>query len=231
MNLNRNSIFLTAVLGLFLAGCASKPPPYQPPPPPPPGPAYVPAPAPPPGPTYRSSPALTPDQMEKLCKADSDTCHRVQSLQPLTVHDIKVMAALGFGKDVIIAQVQNSRTVFHLTASEIIDLKNSGVDNGVIDFLINTPNAVGGVSPVPEPMTNYAGAQTPPPPPPVEVQPPAPSPDYVWIGGDWVWNGGWVWVGGHWAYPPYPGAIWFHGGWRRGGWGWGRYHHYGGHWR
>jgi hypothetical protein len=205
-----------AALSLIVAGCASNPPPPNPPPAPPvavaPPPQFV----------------LNPDQMDRLCKADSDTCHRVQALQPLTLHDVKVMSTLGFSADVIIAQVRNSRTVFHLTASQIIDLKDSGVNNTVIDFLITTPNAIAGMSPVPEPMTNYNGVQTPPPPPPTEVQPPTPGPDYVWVDGDWVWNGGWVWVGGHWAYPPYPGAVWFHGGWRRGGWG--GYRRYGGHW-
>ena len=156
--------------------------------------------------------ALSADQMDKLCKADSDTCHRVQSSQPLTLHDVKVMAALGFNSDVIIAEVRNSRTVFHLTASQIIDLKDSGVSNEVIDFLIATPNSIGGVSPVPEPQPNYSAVQTPPPPPPTEVEPPAPGPDYVWVGGDWVWNGGWVWMGGHWAYPRTRGRFGFAAG-------------------
>jgi hypothetical protein len=206
-------VLLAGGLSLLIAGCASQPPPpYQPP-----GTQAVPPPF-----------ALTPDQISKLCQAAPDTCHRVQTLQPLTLGDVKVMAKLGFGSDVIINQVRNSRTVFHLTANAIIDLKDSGVSEQVIDFLISTPNAIGGSTPVPEPLTNYSATQTPPPPPPDETQPPTPGPDYVWVGGDWVWNGGWVWVGGHWAYPPYPGAIWWHGGWAH---GWGGYRHYRGHWR
>jgi hypothetical protein len=227
MNLNRNVFvnqmrapaLLAAAVGLLAAGCSST---SNTPPPstvaPPPVQQFVPPP-----------PALSADQMAKLCQEAPDTCHRVQTAQPLTLADVKVMAKLSFAPDVIIAQVRNSRTVFHMTASNIIDLKNSGVSDQVVDFLISTPNSIAGSTPVPEPQTNAPSAQTLPPPPPEEVAPPAPGADYVWVGGDWVWNGGWVWVGGHWVYPPYPGAIWFHGGWAR-GWG-GGFHRMRGHWR
>jgi hypothetical protein len=55
-----------------------------------------------------------------------------------------------------------------------------------------------------------------------------PGPDYVWIDGEWVWNGGWIWVGGHWGYPPYSHAVWVGGGWYHGPHGW---YHAAGHWR
>jgi hypothetical protein len=204
---------MAAALGLLIAGCASNPPPpYQPPP------AQA---APPP-------PALTGDQMTILCQAAPDTCRRIQTGQPLILADVKAMVKIGFSDDVIIAQVRNSHTVFHLTANAIIDLKNSGVSDQVIDFLISTPSAIAGSTPFPEPTNAYM-AQTPPPAPPAETPPPTPGPDYVWIGGDWVWNGGWVWVGGHWAFPPYPHAFWFHGRWSRRGWG--GYRHEPGRWR
>jgi hypothetical protein len=49
-----------------------------------------------------------------------------------------------------------------------------------------------------------------PPPVQVEVEPVAPGPDFVWIGGVWVWGpeGRWVWQGGHWDRPPHSGAVW-----------------------
>jgi hypothetical protein len=211
---------MAAALALLAAGCSSKSnPSYQSTSvPPPPAQQYAPPP-----------PALSEDQMSKLCQTAPDTCRHVQALQPLTLADVKVMAKLSFAPDVIINQVRKSHTVFHLTANNIIDLKNSGVSDEVIDFLISTPNSIAGSTPVPEPQSNPPTAQTPPPPPPDEVQPPAPSPDYVWVGGDWVWNGGWVWVGGHWVYPPFPGAVWFHGGWAH-GWA-GGFHRMRGHWR
>lgn len=200
------------VLSLLIAGCSS---PSVPPPPP------QTAQAPPP-------PALNGDQMAKLRQAAPDTCHRVQTAQPLTLTDVKAISKLGFGSDVIITLVRNSHTVYHLAANDIIDLKNSGVSDQVIDFLISTPNSVAGLMPVPEPPPGGGAAQTAPPEPPSETAPPAPGMDYVWIGGDWVWNGAWVWVGGHWVLPPFPHAVWVNGRWAR---GWGGYHRAPGHWR
>ena len=49
-----------------------------------------------------------------------------------------------------------------------------------------------------------------PPPVQVEVVTPTPGPDFVWIGGVWIWGPGdhWVWQAGHWDRPPNPGAVW-----------------------
>ena len=191
------SAALTAfVLSLLVAGCASpSTPPYQPPP----------------SQTALPQPTLTSEQMAKLCQEAPETCHRVQTAQPLPLADVKVMAKIGFSSDVIITQVRNSRTVYHLTANAIIDLKNSGVNEPVIDFLISTPSSVAGSTPVPEPTMQSSAVQTPPPAPIIETAPPTPGPDYAWVDGDWVWNGGWVWVGGHWALPPFPNGVWYHG--------------------
>jgi hypothetical protein len=212
----KSPVLMTAALGLLIGGCASQSPP-PPPPPPPAAQAFLPP------------PGLTADQMAKLCQEAPDTCRRVQTGQPLTLADVKFMAKLAFSSDVIITEVRNSHTVYHLGAKDIIDLKDSGVSDQVIDFLINSPSLIGGSTPVPEPSTNSSAAQTPPPPPPAETPPPTPGTDYVWVDGDWVWNGGWVWVGGHWVLPPYPGAIWLHGRWGRRGWG--GYRRVPGHWR
>ncbi|HUD45687.1 MAG TPA: YXWGXW repeat-containing protein [Candidatus Baltobacteraceae bacterium] len=213
MRLVRAPALMAAALGLLAAGCSSQSPPQ---------------PQPPAAQAAFPPPALTADQMAQVCQAAPDTCHRIQTAQPLTLVDVKVMAKIGIGSDAIISQVRNSHTVYHLSANDIIDLKNFGVSNQVIDFLITTPNSIGGSTPVPEPLSNSSTAQTPPPAPPLEIASEAPAPDYVWINGDWVWNGGWVWVGGHWVLPPFRGAVWINGRWGR---GWGGYRHVRGHWR
>ena len=146
--------------------------------------------------------------------------------QPLAVSDVKALAQAGVGDNVIISQIRNSHTVYHLTAADIIDLRNAGVSNQVIDFMINTPSTMGGVSTA-APATTVVVAQ-PPPPPPAETIVVAPGPGYVWIGGEWIWNGHWVWVAGHWGYPPRPRAVWVHGYWYHGPHGWYRS---AGHWR
>jgi hypothetical protein len=112
---------------------------------------------------------------------------------------------------VIVSQIRNSRTVFRLSSADIIDLKNSGVDENVIDFMINTATTVVGAA-----QNSQTVAAAAPPPVPVETVLVAPGPDYVWVGGEWVWNGRWVWMTGHWIVPPYSHAIWIGGGWQRG---------------
>jgi hypothetical protein len=91
--------------------------------------------------------------------------------------------------------------------------------------MINTPGIYGAT---PAPQANTVVVAQPPPPVPVETVVVAPGPDYVWIGGEWVWNGQWIWVGGHWGYPPYPHAVWIIGSSWHDRYGW---HHERGHWR
>ena len=164
-------------------------------------------------------------QQERLRQQAPQTYARVDQGQPLSVADVKALAAAGVGDNVIISQIRNSHTVYHLSAADIIDLRNSGVSNPVIDFMINTPGTYGAVS-MPQAGTMYVAQ--PPPPPPAETVVIAPGPSYVWIGGEWAWNGGWIWVAGHWGYPPYPRAVWVRGYWYRGPHGWCRA---AGHWR
>lgn len=170
--------------------------------------------------------SLDREQQERLRQQTPQTYARVDQGQPLSVADVKALAAAGVGDNVIISQIRNSHTVYHLSAADIIDLRNAGVSNQVIDFMINTPAPIGG--PVAAPQTTMVVVNQPPPPPPMETVVIAPGPGYVWISGEWVWNSRWVWVAGHWGYPPYPHAVWVHGYWYQGPHGWYRST---GHWR
>ena len=48
----------------------------------------------------------------------------------------------GINDDTIIAQIDNSHTVYHLSATDIIDLHNAGCLPGFIDFMVNTPSTM-----------------------------------------------------------------------------------------
>jgi outer membrane lipoprotein SlyB len=168
--------------------------------------------------------SMDQEQNARLRAQAPQTYVKVDQGQPLSVADVKALAKAGISDDVIINQIKNSRTVYHLSPPDIIDLRDSGVSDNVINFMINTPTAVGG-SPQFEPQTTVVSV--PPPPPPYEPVAVAPT-GYVWIGGDWIWNGGWFWSAGHLGYPPGPGMIWIGGTWSRGPGGW---HHAPGHWR
>ncbi len=71
--------------------------------------------------------------------------------QPLGTADVKMLAKSGISDDVIISQIRNSRTVYHLTAADILDLKDAGVSEKVIDFMINTPSMYRSTRPPPPP--------------------------------------------------------------------------------
>lgn len=169
--------------------------------------------------------AMDQDQRARLQAQAPQTYARVDQGQPLGVADVMALAKSGVSDDVIISQIRNSRTVYRLTASEIIDLHNAGVSQKVIDFMINTPTLSGASSPPTQSAVVVAQA---PPPPPVETVVVAPGPGYVWIHGEWEWHGRWVWVGGHWVWPPRPHAVWVGGFWRHSPHGW---HRNPGHWR
>jgi len=164
-------------------------------------------------------------QRDYLRTQAPQTYARVDQGQPLTVEDVKALARAGISEDVIINQIRSSHTVYHLSAADIIDLRDSGVTDKVVNFMINTPNSQGGNSAVPP---QSAVVAMPPPPAPVETMVVAPGLGYVWIDGEWMWNGGWIWLGGHWGYPPYPHAVWVRGGWVQAPHGWQRVP---GHWR
>jgi outer membrane lipoprotein SlyB len=170
--------------------------------------------------------SMDEQQREYLRQQAPQTYVRVEQNQPLAVADVKALAQAKVSDDLIISQIRASHTVYHLSVADIIDLRNSGVSEKVIDFMINTPSTIGGTTEV-SPGTTTVVSESPPP-APADTVVVAPGPDYVWIDGEWIWNGRWVWRAGYWSYPPYPHAIWIRGYWHRGPYGWRRAP---GHWR
>jgi hypothetical protein len=165
--------------------------------------------------------SLDQQEQERLRAQAPETYTRVEERQPLQVADIKAMIASHVADDVIIGQIQSTHTIYHLSAADIIDLKNSGASEPLIQYMINTPNTA---TPPPT-QTVVADA---PPPPQADPVIASPGPGYVWIAGSWEWRGRWVWVGGYWAAAPSSGAVWVEGYWVRGPYGW---HRVPGHWR
>lgn len=169
--------------------------------------------------------SMDQEQQARLKAQAPQTYAHVDQGQPLTPADVKALVKAGITEDVIISQISNSHTVFHLSSADIIDLRDSGVPDKVIDYMINTASmAAAAPAPAPGPVVDVA-----PPPAPVETVVVAPGPDYVWVGGEYVWDGGgWVWVGGHWMLPPHPHAVWVVGRSWHDRYGW---HHERGYWR
>lgn len=168
--------------------------------------------------------SMDQEEQERLRAEAPQTYVRVEQGQPLAVADVKAMTTAKVGDDIIVKQIQSTRSVYHLSAADIIDLHNAGVSENVIQYMISTAN-----TPVMAPPQTEAEAMSEgPPPPPSETVVVAPNPSYVWIPGAWEWHGRWVWMGGYWAPPPYTRAVWVGGYWSRGPYGW---HWAPGHWR
>jgi len=165
------------------------------------------------------------EQEARLKAQAPQTYSKVEQGQPLAVADVKALAKAGISEDVIVSQIKASRTVYHLSAADIIDLRDSGVSDKVVNYMIDTPASVGANTAT----ASEVVVQQAPPPPPVETVVVAPAPGYVWIGGEWVWaGGGWVWRAGYWGCPPRGYSIWIGGRTWHDGRGW---HAERGHWR
>ena len=162
-------------------------------------------------------------QQEQLRAQAPRTYVRVVQGEPLGIADVKNMARAGVSDDVIIAQIQGTHTIFHLSAADIIDLHNSGVSDRVVNAMQNTAESPAAMQPA-----TMVVPEAPPPQPQETIVVPSPGPDYVWIGGEWVWNGRWYWRAGYWGMRPFPNAVWIGGGWDRGPRGWVHEH---GRWR
>jgi hypothetical protein len=47
-------------------------------------------------------------------------------------------------------------------------------------------------------------------------RPPPPGRDFIWVNEEWAPRGGaYEFAGGRWIRPPYPGAVWIPGHWKR----------------
>jgi uncharacterized protein YcfJ len=129
---------------------------------------------------------------------------QVQDTQPLTIDDIISMTRARISDDLIISQIRNSRTIYHLRTADIVALKRTGVSERVIDFMINSPAEIRSAE-------TATIARAPMPPPMVEPVIVAPGPGYFWMGGSWIWfNGGWSWRHGYWR-GPYRSGFGHHG--------------------
>ena len=173
--------------------------------------------------------SMDQEEQTRLRQQAPQTYQRVEQGQPLSLADIKSLAKAGIGEDIVISQIRASHSAYHLSTADIIDLRDSGVSNRVIDYMINTGSSGGGarVAPAPQPQVVYV--QQEPPPPRYEAVVVSPGPGFVWVGGEWGWNGGWAWSSGRWCAPPYRNAVWVGGSWEQHhshGWG-----HHPGHWR
>lgn len=160
--------------------------------------------------------SIDESQRARLREEYPTTLERVEQGQPLSIADVKAMAKAGVSDDVILGQIRQTRSSYQLSTAEIIELKQAGVSEPVIDYMIKSPSV--GSPPPGEP--SEVSSEAPPPQVREEVTA-APGPGYVWVSGYWGWYGHrWVWIQGRWIREPYRHAYWVPGRWVWRGYGW-----------
>lgn len=82
--------------------------------------------------------ALDEKDRENLEKNAPQTLEKIDSQQQLSIYDIESMSKNGLSNEVIIGQIQNTHSVFYLTSDQIIELKNAGVSETVITYMMQT---------------------------------------------------------------------------------------------
>lgn len=75
------------------------------------------------------------------CVVPVQSSRTTYTANPMSVDDVKALCKANVGDDIVISQIRSTRTVYRLTAAQIIGLKNEGISQKVIDYMINTASA------------------------------------------------------------------------------------------
>jgi outer membrane lipoprotein SlyB len=84
--------------------------------------------------------AMDEQDRNNLQQKSPSTLNKIDRGERLSTDDVKKMTAAGISDQVIISQIHSTGSVFHLSTADIIDLKNSGVSQNVIDAMVQTGN-------------------------------------------------------------------------------------------
>lgn len=84
--------------------------------------------------------ALDESDRRSLDRESPSTTRKIDRGEQLSTDDVKKMTKAGLSDDVIISQIDATKSVFYLSSADIIDLKKAGVSQKVINHMIQTGN-------------------------------------------------------------------------------------------
>ena len=84
--------------------------------------------------------ALDSSDRSNLQKESPRTVNKIDNGEQLSVDDIKKMTRAGLSDDVIISQIDATKSTFSLSTADIVDLKKANVSQRVINHMIQTGN-------------------------------------------------------------------------------------------
>src|ERR1700692_4202632 len=99
----------------------------------------------------------------------------------LTIEDVVTLSKAGVAEEVIVARVKHNAKAFDLNGDEILALKNSGVSETVIKYMMDPSQPY---APAPPPTAAHPGPPAKPPSDPLALKVPAESGVYYWAGGE-----------------------------------------------
>lgn len=83
--------------------------------------------------------ALDSSDRNTLQQESPRTLNKIDSREQLSMRDIEKMSQAGISDDKIIGAISSTGSVYHLSTSDVQELRNSGVSQRVVDFMLQTP--------------------------------------------------------------------------------------------
>ncbi len=83
---------------------------------------------------------LDESDRSSLEKQSPRTVKKIDNGEQLSTDDIKKMSRAGLSDEVIMKQINDTKSIFYLSSADIVDLKKSGVSQKIITAMIQTGN-------------------------------------------------------------------------------------------
>lgn len=81
---------------------------------------------------------LSQEEQESLQQTSPQTVRRINKEQQLTLKDIENLSDAGISDSKIINIIDATGSVYHLSSADVARLKNAGVSEHVIDYMLQT---------------------------------------------------------------------------------------------
>lgn len=83
--------------------------------------------------------ALDASDRETLQHESPRTMNKIDRGEQLSMRDIERMSQAGISDNKIIGAIHSTGSIYHLSTSDVQELKDNGVSQRVIDFMLQTP--------------------------------------------------------------------------------------------
>ncbi len=81
---------------------------------------------------------LDEEDQENLQRSSPQTMRKINKEEQLSIRDIEKMSNAGISDDKIIGVIDSTGSTYRLTSSDVGQLKNAGVSQRVIDYMLQT---------------------------------------------------------------------------------------------